>query len=105
MSIANLATMEGCMFQTVASKAPRFRQRGFKLENIFAGPVSTALLFNGYGVDHEEFMRNYTRMTCAEVAVRDENAGELAVDKKGRHRKYVQSHGIRLEFAAWIYRR
>jgi choline dehydrogenase-like flavoprotein len=68
----------------VASKDSRFRQRGFKLENVFAGPVSTALLFNGYGVDHEEFMRNYTRITCAEVAVRDENAGELVVDKKGK---------------------
>ncbi|MHC4120242.1 MAG: FAD-dependent oxidoreductase [Planctomycetota bacterium] len=72
------------MFQTVASKDSRFRQRGFKLENVFAGPVSTALLFNGYGVDHEEFMRNYTRITCAEVAVRDENAGELTVNKKGK---------------------
>lgn len=72
------------MFQTVASKDPRFRQRGFKLENVFAGPVSTALLFNGYGPDHAEFMRNYTRITCAEVAVRDENAGEFAVDKKGK---------------------
>jgi choline dehydrogenase-like flavoprotein len=72
------------MFQTVASKDDRFRQRGFKLENVFAGPVSTALLFNGYGPDHAEFMRNYTRITCAEVAVRDENAGELLVDKKGK---------------------
>ena len=72
------------MFQSVASKDDRFRQRGFKLENVFAGPVSTALLFNGYGADHEEFMRNYSRITCAEVAVRDENAGELVVDKKGK---------------------
>ena len=72
------------MFQTVASKDDRFRQRGFKLENVFAGPVSTALLFNGFGADHAEFMRNYTRITCAEVAVRDENAGELVVDKKGK---------------------
>ena len=72
------------MFQTVASKDDRFRQRGFKLENVFAGPVSTALLFNGYGPDHAEFMRNYTRITCAEVAVRDENAGELVIDKKGK---------------------
>ncbi len=72
------------MLQTVASKDDRFRQRGFKLENVFAGPVSTALLFNGYGPNHAEFMRNYTRITCAEVAVRDENAGELLVDKKGK---------------------
>jgi len=71
------------MFQTVASKDPRFRQRGFKLENVFAGPVSTALLFNEYGADHADFMRNYTHITCAEVAVRDENAGELVVNKKG----------------------
>ena len=67
------------MFQTVTSKDSRFRKRGFKLENVFAGPVSTALLFNSYGADHEEFMRNYTRVTCAEVAVRDENVGQLAI--------------------------
>ncbi len=72
------------MFQSVASKDPRFRAKGFKLENVFAGPASTAMLFTGFGPDHRDFMQHYNRMTCAEVAVRDENAGEIMVDKKGK---------------------
>jgi len=72
------------MFQSVASKDPRFRARGFKLENVFAGPASIAMLYAGFGPDHLDFMRHYDRMTCAEVAIRDENAGEIHVDKKGK---------------------
>ena len=72
------------MFQSVASKDPRFRARGFKLENVFAGPVSTAMLFNVSGAKHQEIMRKYRYVTCAEVAIRDENAGEILVDKKGK---------------------
>ncbi len=72
------------MFQSVASKDPRFRKRGFKLENVFAGPASIAMLYTGFGADHLEYMKHFTRMTCAEVAVRDENAGEILVDKKGK---------------------
>ena len=72
------------MFQSVASKDPRFREKGFKLENVFAGPASVAMLYTGFGLDHLDFMQHYNRMTCAEVAVRDENAGEILVDKKGR---------------------
>ena len=72
------------MFQSVASKDPRFRAKGFKLENVFAGPASVAMLYSGFAADHLDFMQHYNRMTCAEVAVRDENAGEIMVDKKGK---------------------
>lgn len=72
------------MFQSVASKDPRFRKRGFKLENVFAGTASIAMLYTGYGLDHLDYMKHYDKMTCAEVAVRDENAGEIMVDKKGK---------------------
>ena len=71
-------------FQTVASKDPQFRKDGFKLENVFAGPVSTALLLRGYGKDHQRVMKKYRHMSCIEVAVRDENAGEISVSKSGR---------------------
>jgi choline dehydrogenase-like flavoprotein len=71
-------------FQTVNSKDPGFRPRGFKLENVFAGPATTALLFTGYGRSHQNLMRQYRYMTCAEVAIRDENAGEIKVGKNGR---------------------
>jgi choline dehydrogenase-like flavoprotein len=72
------------MFQSVASKDPSFRKRGFKLENVFAGPASIAMLYTGYGSDHLDYMKHYTKMTCAEVAIRDENHGEIKVDKKGK---------------------
>jgi len=72
------------MFQTVTSKDPSFRKRGFKFENVYAGPISTAMLFNTSGREHQQIMKQYRFMTCAEVALRDENAGEIDVDKKGK---------------------
>jgi len=71
-------------FQSVASKDPTFRKKGFKLENVFAPPISIGMLFNAIGKKHQDIMRNYTKMSCIEVAIRDENAGEIAVDKKGK---------------------
>jgi hypothetical protein len=71
------------MFQSVASKDASFRKRGFKLENVYAGPGTTAMLYGPYGQQHQAFMRNYRYMTCAEVAVRDENMGELKINNKG----------------------
>ena len=72
------------MFQSVASKDPSFRRAGYKLENVFAGPISTAMLFHASGKKHLDIMRKYRYMTCAEVAIRDENAGEISVDKGGK---------------------
>lgn len=71
-------------FQSVASKDPSFRKKGFKLENVFAPPISIGMLFNATGKRHQNIMRNYTKMACIEVAIRDENIGEIAVDKKGK---------------------
>ena len=70
--------------QSVASKDPRFRKIGFKLENVFAPPISTAMLFNVMGEEHQYMMKNYRRLQCVEVAIRDDNSGEIAVDKKGK---------------------
>jgi len=72
------------MFQTVTSKDPKFRARGFKFENVYAGPISTAMLFNISGREHQKVMKQYRYMTCAEVALRDENAGQIQVDKHGK---------------------
>jgi choline dehydrogenase-like flavoprotein len=71
-------------FQSVASKDPTFRANGFKLENVFAGPVSTGMLFTTHGAKHHELMKRYRYMQCVEVAVRDENVGVIRVDKKGK---------------------
>lgn len=71
-------------FQTVASKDPVLRKKGFKLENVFAPPISAGMLLNTTGVAHQDFMRGYTQMSCIEVAVRDENVGEIKLDGKGK---------------------
>lgn len=71
-------------FQSVASKDPNFRANGFKLENVFSSPVSTSMLFTVRGARHHDFMKRYRYMQCVEVAVRDENIGEIKVDRKGK---------------------
>ncbi len=71
-------------FQTVASADPGFRKRGFKLENVFAGPVSTAFLYKTYGKDHHRLMRQYRYTNSLETAIRDEpEGGEMSLDRKG----------------------
>lgn len=72
------------MFQSVASKDPNFRKQGFKLENVFAPPIAIGLLMNVTGTKHQDLMKRYRYMQCIEVAVRDENVGEIRVDNKGK---------------------
>lgn len=71
-------------FQGVKSKDKNFRKNGFKLENVFAPPISTAMLFPGVGKDHQTFMKNYRKLSCIEVAIRDEATGEMSVNKNGK---------------------
>ena len=71
-------------FQTVASSEPSFRPKGFKLEIVYATPISIAMLFPEFGADHQNLMRNYGNYSCIEVATRDENVGEIKIDKKGK---------------------
>ena len=71
-------------FQTVASGDPNMRKAGFKLENVYAPPISIGMLFNVWGPDHQELMMNYTKMACIEAAVRDQpEGGKIELDKKG----------------------
>lgn len=70
--------------QAVKSNDPRFREWGFKFENVFAGPVAIALLKYSYGKPHQEFMKQYRNMACMEIALRDETPGTLRMDKKGK---------------------
>lgn len=71
-------------FQSVKSSDPRFREWGFKLENVFAGPIAASLLKPGYGIEHQNYMARYRNMACIEVAVRDQDPGEIRIDNKGR---------------------
>jgi len=71
-------------FQTVCSKDPAFRKAGFKLENVFAGPIAVAMVSPQTGAYLHEYMRNYRFFSCVEVAIRDEAVGRMTLGKKGR---------------------
>lgn len=64
-------------FQAFKSADPTFREKGFKLENVFAPPVALSMLFKGYGDEHMRLMKQIDHMGCIEVAVRDTNPGEI----------------------------
>lgn len=70
-------------FQAVKSADPRFRQMGFKLENVFAPPISIAMLYPSVGRTLHQFMQKYRYLACIEVAVRDEPAGQLSTNRAG----------------------
>lgn len=71
-------------FQSYKSDDPNFRKQGFKLENVFAPPVSMAMLIKGYGKDHYHRLSKYDQMACIEVAVRDTHPGTITVSSKGK---------------------
>jgi choline dehydrogenase-like flavoprotein len=70
--------------QTYKSYDPGFRIKGFKLENVFAPPVAISMLLPGGGRGHLAKMKQITRMSCIEVAVRDTHAGRIRVNNSGR---------------------
>lgn len=69
--------------QNYKSNDAGFRRQGFKLENVFAGPASIALLVPGFAQAHAEVMGDFERLGCVEVCVRDTNPGEITVNRKG----------------------
>ena len=71
-------------FQTVASHDPNFRQKGFKLENVFGPPIAIAMLINSSGKEHQRIMQKYSHMACIESAVRDQPEGGEITVKKGK---------------------
>ncbi|EDY86301.1 glucose-methanol-choline oxidoreductase [gamma proteobacterium HTCC5015] len=70
--------------QSLKSTDPRFRQQGFKLENVFAGPIAMAMLHGGHGYELMRHMGRYRHMACIEVALRDEEAGTIQLASNGR---------------------
>jgi choline dehydrogenase-like flavoprotein len=68
-------------FQCVKSEDPGFRKQGFKLENVFAPPVATAMIMPGYGRRHLQLMKRYRYIASMETAARDEPAGRITLAK------------------------
>lgn len=71
-------------FQGVKSYDPKLRKMGMKLENVFAPPIATAMLIDGFGQEHLRSMRQYKYLASMEVAIRDDATGTLRVDNKGK---------------------
>jgi choline dehydrogenase-like flavoprotein len=71
-------------FQAVKSEDRRFRVTGFKLENVFAPPIATAMLMPGFGRSHQKLMRKYRYMASMEVALRDEPSGVVKLAPSGK---------------------
>ncbi|WP_299011343.1 GMC family oxidoreductase [uncultured Shewanella sp.] len=71
-------------FQSVKSDDPSFREQGFKLENVFAGPIAISMLKPGFGREHQDFVQQYRHMACIEVAVRDATAGQILLNNQGK---------------------
>ena len=69
--------------QNYKSADPGFRRQGFKLENVYAGPSSIAMLMPGFGRAHMARMRAMPFYGCIEVCVRDTNPGTIRLDKRG----------------------
>ncbi|MBB5019810.1 choline dehydrogenase-like flavoprotein [Chitinivorax tropicus] len=72
--------------QSYKSADPHFRKQGFKLENVFAPPIGTALLLPQHGVAHQAMMQNITHLASIEVAIRDTEPGQIRLQRNGRAR-------------------
>ncbi|MFW9928046.1 MAG: GMC family oxidoreductase N-terminal domain-containing protein [Candidatus Thorarchaeota archaeon] len=87
-------------FQAIKSADVRMREKGYKLENVFASPIGIAMLYPKFGKKHQEWMRKYNHLMCMEIAVRDVGKGRLSLDKKGRlkiHKKLSKEDNLRAE--------
>jgi choline dehydrogenase-like flavoprotein len=71
-------------FQGVKSYDENLRKMGMKFENVFAPPIATAMLFNGFGKKHQNQMKKYRYLASMEVAIRDEATGKLTIGKGGK---------------------
>lgn len=70
--------------QSMKSADPNFRRKGFKLENVFAGPVAISMLLRSRGQLHQKIMAQINHLACIEAAVRDTNPGKITVSSKGK---------------------
>lgn len=70
--------------QAVKSDDKRFREAGFKLENVFVGPIGVTMLIPAHGLKHQNYMERYRYMASMEVCIRDVVPGQIRVNNKGR---------------------
>lgn len=66
-------------FQAVKSYDSDLRSKGLKFENVFAPPIATSMLMEGFGSEHQRMMHKYRYLASMEVAVRDDAVGVISV--------------------------
>ncbi|MEW6055522.1 MAG: GMC family oxidoreductase [Bdellovibrionota bacterium] len=71
-------------FQSVKSDDKKMRAQGFKLENVFAPPIGTAMLMPGFGQKHMKLMKKYRYLASMEVAIRDDASGVITLGSNGK---------------------
>jgi choline dehydrogenase-like flavoprotein len=70
--------------QSVQAHDDKLRSQGVKLENVFAGPIATAMLLPGMGLAHLRLMRKFRHLTSIEYATMDDPLGTIEVTKGGK---------------------
>ncbi len=71
-------------FQAVKSEDAKLRRAGYKLENVFAPPIGTAMLMPGFGRSHQDLMKKYRYFASIEVALRDDPSGQVSSNAAGK---------------------
>jgi choline dehydrogenase-like flavoprotein len=84
-------------FQGFKSDDAGFRQNGFKLENVYAGPAALALLVAGFGRQHHRIMERLPHFACIEVCTRDTRPGRITVNRKGKAVVVKRRNAVDLE--------
>ena len=69
-------------FQAFKSDDKGFRENGYKLENVYAGPEGIAMLVPRFGKKHHKYMEKLSHFACIEVCTRDTNPGQIKVNRK-----------------------
>jgi choline dehydrogenase-like flavoprotein len=72
-------------FQAVKSYDKNLREAGFKFENVFAPPIATSMLLDGFGSQHQNKMQKFRYMASMEVAIRDEASGQMSLKNGKMH--------------------
>lgn len=70
-------------FQAFKSDDAGFRKNGFKLENVYAGPESIAMLLPGFGKAYQRLMEKLNHFACIEVCTRDTQPGRIKTRRNG----------------------
>ena len=69
-------------FQAFGSDDLKFREWGYKLENVFAPPGACAMIAPYYGADLLAYMKKYRHFACIETCMRAETFGSMRLGKK-----------------------